>query len=73
MAFHQNKQKYCCPYTSIYIYARLVFGDENNLKAFRLKAYQSCHGFVGSEFKQDYFIKEGLVRGSGFFSGCIEH
>lgn len=37
------------------------------LKAFSWKAYPSCHGFVGSEFKQDYFIREGLVRGNDFF------
>lgn len=45
----------------------MLFGDENNLKAFRSKAYRSCRGFVGSEFKQDYFFKEGLVCANGFF------
>lgn len=52
---------------SIHIYAFLVFGVEIKLKAFSLKAYQGCHIFLGSEFKQDYFIKEGLACGNGFF------
>lgn len=47
-----------------------MFGDKNNLKAFSLKASQSCHGFVGSEFKQDYFLKEGLVC-SNVFSQAV--
>lgn len=45
----------------------LVFGDENKLKAFSLKAYQGCHILLGSEFKQDQFVKEGLVCGNVFF------
>lgn len=52
---------------SIHIYALLVFGDENKLKAFSLKAYPGCHIFVGPEFEQGDFIKEGFVCGDGFF------
>lgn len=37
----------------------LVFEDEN--KAFSLKDCRGCHIFLGSEFKQDYFIEEGFV------------
>lgn len=43
----------------------LVFEDEN--KAFSLKDCQGCHIFLGSEFKQDYFIEEGFVYSNVWF------
>lgn len=46
---------------SIHIYALLVFEDENKFKAFSLKDCRGCHIFLGSEFRQDYFIEEGFV------------
>lgn len=68
MVFHQKKKVLVPIYTeSIHVYAFLEFGDENKLKAFSLKAYPGCHIFLGPEFEQDYFIKEGLVRGNVFY------
>lgn len=75
--FRQNK--YWCPYVPnlftcsfVFIsYVLLVFGDENKLKAFTLKTYQGCHNYLGSEFKQDYFFKEGLVCGNVVFFKAV--
>ena len=60
---------------TVHICVLLVFGDENKLKAFSVKSYQGCHIFLGSEFKQDYFLQEGLVCGNFFFKAIlnIEH